>query len=198
MTPPAVLTRWQLPAVTSGVTRAECRDHAQTEAKPCMSLWQRGFCTFLPEYPRRQQIWALSVLQSTQQARCSWPAAVLRAGRDTGTRLPVCWCKNLEHLELWTSESYCSEIQGRQEDKKDSQLLHLTWYQARSYLCGPGRARGLLGGRLPCSCWIHPKIRSWLLVGEEKPSCSFPLPARGLCSSISAERGKGVFIRQMK
>lgn len=115
MTPPAVLTRWQLPAVTSGVTRAECRDHAQTEAKPCMSHWQRGFCTFLPEYPRRQQIWALSVLQSTQQARCSWPAAVLRAGRDTGTRLPVCWCKN---LELWTSESYCSEIQERQEGQK--------------------------------------------------------------------------------
>lgn len=196
-----MLTRWQPPAVTRGVTRAECRDPAQTEAKPCMSpsVAQRGFCIFLPEYlNRRGQIWALSVPQSTQQARCSRPAAALRAGRAMGTRLPVCWCKNLEHLELWTSESYCSETQGRQEDKKDSQLLHLTWYQARCYLCGPGRARGLLGGRLLCSCWIHPEIRSWLLVGEEKPSCSFPLPARGLCSSISAGRGKGVFIRQMK
>lgn len=194
MTPPAVFTRWQPPAATSGVATAECRDRAQTEAKPCMSpsVAQRGdSALFFLNTPEEDRI---EHPVGTQWARCPRPAAVLHACRDTGTRLPVRWCKNLEHLELWTSESYCSEIQGRQEDEKDSQLLHLTWYQARCYLCGPGRARGLLGGRLPCSCWIRPEIRSWLLVGEEKPSCSVPLPARGLCSSISAERGKGLFI----
>lgn len=80
-------------------------------------------------------------------------------------------------------------------------MLHLTLCQALCYLCGPGRAPGLLGCEFPCSCWIHPEIGSWLLVREEKASCSYslpPLPARGLRSSISAERRKEGFFLLIK
>lgn len=99
------------------------------------------------------------------------------------------------------SESSCPETQWRQQGKKKKtgfQMFHLTFYQALCYLCGLGRALGFLGCELPCSCWIHPKVGSWLVVREEKPSCSYfllPLPTRRLCSSVSAERRSFLLIK---